>query len=1170
MAVRFIIGRAGSGKTHHCLQAIRGRLRQSRVHGPRLILLVPEQASLQMERAVIAPPEIAGAHRADVVSFRRLAKRILEYTGDGGRKAISEPARAMVLRHLAGVHESELRYFKRVDRLGGFLDKISNTISEFIQEAIAPEQIAQAATEFEAEDAVKASKMHDLALLYHAYRNFLGTSRVDPSQQLELARERIPSCDWLIGAEIWVDGFASLMRQETLTLVELVRRANHMDISLLADPAIIHGPADQQTGLIAQLFSKTAQTFQTLHRTFAAGGIAIEEPICLKPATPPRFASSDALVRLERDLYQQISPLAPDESLASVELVELQSRRIEIEHAIAKIQDWVRAPNSGYCYRDIAVVVRNLDAYHDLIASAFKARKIPYFIDRRRPVTHHPLIELIRTLAVFAEDFSLDAARTLLKTGLGPLDPADCDRLENHLVAQDIKGRDAWFDDAAWQVRGRRGQLLNENNATSRRRETARDRVEQDSWVKVGQARRKLLDAMNEWLKFTGRRDDPKGSEWVKALRQVLLCFGVDQSMEDWSERAENSGDLDLAEVHRQVWRDTLSFLDDFALALNDTPLSLEDVSDVLDAGFAKFSLGLAPPMLDQVLVGEIERSRHPELKAVLILGFNEGQFPQAAQEDPILNDDDRLLLEQSGLSLLPTTRVRTLEESLLVYVAVTRPRERLVISYARENDAGAELLPSPALTAVRQALGGCTVKAIFDPAVSRELWDVQTKRDLAARIAVELRERPSRVRDDEAKRRVINELYDATRVELRDIRLLQRAMAGLGETNTASLSPASVAKLIAKPMRTSVSQLESYATCPFQHFARHLLRVRVREEAQLEAMDVGHLQHAVLEEFINVLVESEDNLADLTDEAMVEMLKDCCAVVAKRVTGQGKRSKARDRYIIYRTFRHVLRILKAQRAIAAVGDFDPIGAEVAYGTNDEKALPALTITLPNNEEVKIRGYVDRVDRTRKSESPAFLVIDYKRTRNKRLDTTLLYHGLAVQLVAYLLALKNAGKLRDAQLGEPAGALFVSLVPRYESTSTAGELLRRPTPLAGTEKPRGIIREDLWDLFEAEELTGYSDYYAVMRKKDESFGQRDKTDSVTVEEFEAVLEHTRTKLAESAQGILSGTIPVLPYRYRTSSPCSWCEIRPFCRFEVGISQVRQLESIHKTEALRRM
>ncbi len=1165
MAVRFVIGRAGCGKTYHCLEAVRARLRRDPIDGPRLILLVPEQAALQMERAIIEPEDIGTAHRAEVLSFRRLAQRVLDYVGGPVRRALSEPARAMVLRHLIRQRADRLEYYRRVERLGGFVDRLAATITELIQEAVDPDDLTAVGGSAAGLDPAQRAKLHDVREIYAAYLEYLGADRLDPSQQLQIARELLPRCDWVCGAEVWVDGFASLMQQETLTLVELAKLCQHLDITALIEPSLLDTTGRSRGGSMGSLFRKTYRTYGEMNRAFVEAGLSVEEPLLLRGEPSARFCGSVGLGRLEQRLagVDQTEPADADSVRSSVELIELPSRRIEVEYAVSRLCEWIRDPAGSYRYRDVAVIVRDLEPYHDLLTEALSSRGIPFFIDWRRRTAHHPLVELLRAaMALAADDLSRESVRVVLKTDLLPIAKEAADRLENYLLAHGINGLNAWRgDDWSFAPRSSFMDTVDEPGAY----ETAQVAA-------VNETRRWFLDLIDPWLGFALDDRGHAGGEWSVAIEKWLGRIEAEKTIEAWAEQSEGEGDLDQASEHRQVWRDTAAFLDDLAFAFADVTLGAEELADVIQSGLSGLTLGLAPPMVDQVLVGSIERSRHPDIKAAVVVGFNDGVFPAVHTEDSVLNDDDRTLLTRGGVKIGPPSRERVLDESLLVYIAVTRASRDLVVTYAASDTEGKALRPSPYVETLRSACPGLTVTGVSDPARSRATWDILSTRDLAARLVLEMRARGSIDRDDTPVRARWNELYDCVRGSLSRDAAWRRALLSLGDPERAAISPASVERLYAAPLRTSVSELETYAVCPFQHFAKYALRLRERAEAELAPIDIGKVHHAILEDFVNTLADRRQVLGQLSDGEVVEGLRESCERVAMRLPGERIGSGARDAYLLRRTAAQLARVIRAQRNVSKAGAARPRAAELPFGFPRAGSLPAMELSTPSGRRVLLRGYIDRVDLAELGDELLGIVVDYKRTRDKTLNLSEVYHGLSLQLPAYLLAIAQHGRSLAGRSIRPAAGLYVSLLPHREVVDHPSMVSKRQEALPGSYRPRGVINTDCFEALEGPGASGaWSDSFSMYRKGDGTFGHVDTSDAADGTSFQALLDHTRTKLGELADGILDGDTAVRPYRIGNKvSPCSWCPMPSVCRFEMGVSEVRFLDQLKRSDVFKRL
>ncbi len=1174
MAVRFIIGRAGSGKTHHCLEAIRDRLRHDPVDGYRLVLLVPEQASLQMERAILEPGANAGeamraTHRGEVLSFQRLAFRVLDAAGQlGGDGAVlSETARAMVLRHLVSEHADQLQYYRRAARAsvaGGLITRLASTLTELMQEAVDPSALLELADDDGGRagaDPAQRAKLHDIHLIYEAYLAYLATGKLDTTQYLELAREQLPHCSWLAGMELWVDGFASYSVQESQMLVALAKLAKHVDITVMADPSVCVASGRDASDPRTQLFARPVATYRDLRRRFENAGVAVDEDLSLEASGTPRFLDGGAIATVERCIFQ--SPPA-DEGIAGspqdeVEIVSLPTRRLEAEYAVSRIHRFVQDHGGRYRYRDIAIICRDLGPYHDLLSAALTGAHIPFFIDRRRPVVHHPLVELLRGgVQLAAQPMAIEPVRLLLKTGLLPVSIEDGDELENYLIAHGVSGETAWSG-PDW---------TNESRFGSRRGGSTP--YETASLSRINAARRVVSDHVSEWLALTTGNDRPTGEAWSSAIVSWWQRLGVGEQLASWAGDAEDDGDLDQAEEHRQVERDIAAFLDDLVLALGDVRLDPVELADVVEAGLAGLTLGLVPPMVDQVLVGSIERSRHPDIKVALIVGFNDGVFPMQLSEDPILNDDDRGLLIEHGLAVRPPLRRRIVDERTLAYVALTRASEHVVVSYALSDDDGRSARPSPYLGALKSAGPGIEVKCLADPVRSRQPWDVRTLGDLTRRFALEFRSRLPRTQDDPILRGRWNELYATSQVDLSTDSVTVRALRSLDEPEDTQLSPNVLERLHAGPLRTSVSQLESFAACPFQHFARHTLRLRERSVAQLAAVDMGLVHHAILEDFIATLAKGEGGIGQLSESQLTSGLEESCSRVAATLPEDGTVSDARNAYLLRRSASDLARVVHAQRSRSQAGGLRERKVELPFGMADEGSLPALVLSTPNGRRVMLRGYIDRVDLAELGDELLGVVVDYKRTRDKRLDMSRVFHGLSLQLLAYLLVLAEQGTSIAGRPIRPIGALFVSLTAHYNLVDHPTDVNDRSVSLKGTDRPRGLIDADRFGVLDSSDDKGWSQHYSLYRKKDGQLGNIDRGDGVERSTFEAMLEHTRTRLGGLADSVLDGIVAVRPVRLGSFSPCAWCTMRSACRFEQGISPIVYLESFKRSSVFERL
>lgn len=1219
MAVQFLLGRAGAGKTRACLDAIHSRLRLDPIDGPRLILLVPEQASLQMEQALIAPADIGVAHRAEVLSFRRLAKRIIEEQ-TVPRRAVSDTARAMIVHHLLRRHRRALRYYRFSNRLAGLSGRLGSTIGELIHEGIRPQELSSAAEDMETDgdrghlpdhrphpSSSQSAKLHDLALLHAAYEAFLGDTRLDASQELAIAAELIPRCSWLSGAELWVDGFAAMSGQERRVLTRLVAQCREATISLLLDPETID---DDDDGACLSdtnaddLFRLTRRSFRQWRRMFRDAGIPVRPSIILRgPA--PRFATRK-LADLEESIFAFQSrtarsgagiatasgdtrkttgtgradhaevgtssflpaPLRWDDG--GLHVVTLPNRRIEAQFAVAAIQSWVRAADGALRYRDIAVITRDLTPYADVLSAAMNACGIPCFLDHRRSLAHHPVIEWMRALAELAvQPYALEPMRIMLKTGLTPLTTFQADELENYLLEYGIEGTDAWSG-SPWAHRPR-GDRSNASESP----------FVQERRVRVNESRLKLIEKLDPWLRASRHAAPRTGRDWSALLLNILESWEIGQHLEAWTKLARQQGRLSEAQEHEQVWPRITQFLDDLSFAFADTVIAVEELGDLLETGLSGLTLGLTPPMVDQVLVSSIERSRHPDIKAAILIGFNDGQFPARGGEDMILNDADRMMLLDRGLGIAPPHRERILDERLLAYVALTRASHRMLVTCATADEQGRELRPSPFIAELLPYAVGGRIIHIDDPCRTRAMWDVQSASELAARLAAEFRLRPRRDEDDADVRRRWNTLYARVRTtDILDGRL-RHVFSALRSPCPLELTRERTAHLYADPFGTSVTALESFARCPFQHFARHGLKLKERPVARMEPIDVGSLHHAILEDVLRECSKDGTDMPELTDEQIAERLLNSGHRLSMEWRKSWGQMAGRDEHLLDRAGRALRHVLRVQRAVLRAGRTRPRRAEVAFGTGTPDALPALSLTTPAGRTLLLRGYIDRVDwttvarTTGSCDQPATpsaclgVVVDYKSSA-RIFDLREVYHGLALQLPVYMLVLLEHG-IRLAQTPiEPVAGMFQTLRPTYVTVDHPSDAAKLNVETRGFKRLRGLVRFGRLDAIDTVEPGKPSQYLNVQVLKDGGIAHADRSDALEDADFESLLSFVRRKLGELADAILDGQVEVAPCRLGALNPCASCSYLPVCGYELGISRTRFLPRPSRTWVLEQM
>lgn len=1153
MSVRFVVGRAGSGKTFRCLEAVRARLRENAAAGSRLLLIVPEQASFQVERALIETPDIPSYTRCEVLSFQRLAFRIFAETGADPRRAdqtIGAFGRMMVVRRLIRRERSALRLLGSVADKPGLIGQMAGTIDELMREEVDPAKLAEVADAREETDPLGAAKLADVARLYQAYLDYLIDDRIDPAQYLNLAAQRLDACTLLAGAEVWVDGFAGFTRQEFHLLSEVAKRSASVEITMLVDSAAGAVEATELPSISYSRFARAERSLVRLRKELRSRGIEIDTPIRLE-GRGRRYVKPE-LGQLEESLFLTTgkTSVAAATKVEAIRILELPDRRTEVAAAIVEIQ---RLAAEGMRYREMAIIVRDLTAYHDLISAAMRARGIPCFIDRRQPTTHHPLIELIRgLLAVAQDDCRLESVRLTLKTGLLPLEAHEADLLENYLIACGISGRQRWSQEWAYtrffKHRSEEGELSAEQKATLAR---------------INGLRAKWVGAIGPWLEL-GRSTPADGRTWAAQLFACLERVGAGKRMEAWAESAAADGQPEIADTHRQVWIDFTELLDEFVRALGNEQMRIDEFRETLEAGLAEFNLGIAPPTLDQVLVGQVERSRHPEIRAALLLGFDGAHYPMRRSEDPLLGDAEREAMRQANAEIGPARSQKLADERMLAYIALTRASERLWISYPRQEADGKPLQPSAYVKDVLGAVSGLAVEQVGDPQSSRSPDMVSHISQLGAGLARELRYRPQLPEEKDLEKRAIwNGLYDASRKRSEWQPDLFRALAGLRYSNRVECDPGLVSQLIEAPLAVSVSRLESFAACPFRHFADYWLKLEERVEADTDQVDLGLLCHAILEKFMFELATDKRRLADLENDEINERVDRITKATLPLIAADLMLEDARSEFLCDRSRGHLSRVTRWQRDFAKRGQFRPAAVEFAFGYR-KRADAVVRLMTPKGREILLRGKIDRVDLAEVGDELLGLVVDYKRTHGRRLDMTQVYHGLSLQLVGYLIALRQAGRSLAGRPVRPVAALYLPLLEPFKSVAHPDDDKGAPY------KCRGILDSSVVEAIDDTVVASGpgSTFVSARLKKD---GQPyDACDLAERGQLTAAIAHVERRMGELADAIIDGAIEIQPFRLNRIMPCSFCAYKSVCRYEIETQAFRGLDGMKRSDVLERM
>jgi ATP-dependent helicase/nuclease subunit B len=1106
MHARFLLGAAGTGKTFLCLAEIREALFAA-PSGPPLLLLAPKQATFQLERQLLADPSLPGYTRLHILSFERLAEFVLDQLRQPIPPLLSENGRTMVLRALLARRRKELQIYRASAGLAGFAAQLSLQLRELQRRRLVPESIRVLAEQPGASPSLRR-KLADLALLLGDYLAWLRQHNFrDSDSLLDLAAAalELPAAKALSISGLWLDGFAEMTPRELDLLAALAPRCQKLTLAFCLDQS----GSDTRSSWLS-IWKGIEKTFrQCRERLSAVAESRLTVETLARDRPVGRFVENPVFRHLEEHWpaptpYPEGAPVKE-----SIRLAVCADPAMEAVLAAREILRFIRA---GGRLREVAVLLRGLEGYHDQLRRVFSRYQISFFLDRRQPVAQHPLAELTRSaLRAVIFGWRHDDWFGALKTGLVTSDEEDIDRLENEALSRGWTGP-AWFS-----------PLPAEN--------------ERGNWAE--RLRRKWLPPFAQFRQSLTISPHPNGADLAKAVRQLWLDLGVETKLQDWSADTPNGGG-----IHTTVWQQLNAWLDDLTLAFGEEPMPLRGWLPILETGLTGLSIGVIPPVLDQVLIGTIDRSRNPDLKLVLLLGVNESVFPATPSAGGLLSDADREELGQWEIFLGPTRREFLSRERFFGYIACTRSRHRLVITCAERDAGGQPLNPSPFFSHLRRLFPQLEVEKFTEP----DLIQIEHPGELTSRLLRATGSTP-----------LLGELLQRPAFAW-----LREQISMPSATGPERLAPDLAAQLYGPALRTSVSRLEDFAACSFKFFIHSGLRVEERQHFELDARERGSFQHEVLAFFHERLRQEEKKWRDLSPEDARRRVREAVDELTPRFREGLLAAHAQSRFAARAVANSLQDFAAATVAWMEHYQFDPWEVELGFGDGDRAKLPAWQLDLGPGRRLVLRGFIDRIDLYRRGSSDEALavVIDYKSSARK-LDKMLIAHGLQLQLAAYLGVLRRLPETQTA-FGVarlvPAGVFYVNLRGHSERGETRTEVLATREQFQRRRyQHSGRFDASFLPWLDSSPAKASAQFNFKLNANGEADARR--ADLMSSVDFRKLLDHVEAELIRMGREIYDGALHPNPFQKGSEHACDRCDYHGICRFDPWTDSYRLLGKV---------
>lgn len=1125
MGLRFIIGRAGTGKTTLCMEEIIARGKA----GGHQVLIVPEQFTSQTERDLIERSGQNAILTSEVLSFGRLAHRVFSKKGLGARIPLGEFGKSMALKKILLQEKKHIVYFQNVMDKPGFIEQLGLTLTEFFQYRITPEQ-AEALCQQEGLTAAVQEKLADLALIYRAYLDFLKKDYISSDETLGLLAERLDEGAGFGQTEFWLDGFYGFTPQE----FGVIRR-----LLLLSPQVTVTLPMGRNTFYGAFLppsapFYGPWRTKNKLKALAQELGMDCPPPIILEENLR---AETDALRALEKNYFYAFFKKCPLSE--SVHITACATIQEEIRFAAGSILRLAR--EEGCRFREMAIVTNAMDTYESSLRSTLEEYHIPCFLDSRRDTAAHPLVTLLTSLLdILVYDFQYEAVFSYLKSGLAPLTMEETDLLENYVLAYGIRGY-------KWRKENWDYGIQQEGTETLEQIQALKERV---------------LAPITPFLALSQKKKTPfPFRTFLFLLREHLETLHTAERLEEWAEAAAADGNLSRAGEYRQIWQLAMDVLQKAEDILGEENLTLAEAADIVKAGLEQCTMGVIPPSSDCLLIGDIERSRLPEIKHLFVLGVNEGVLPAPALPHGIFTENERSLLSLHGMELADGGRQKIFEEQFLIYLGLTKPSCGLWLTYAAGDSEGRAMSPSSLIDRLRR-MDETLIPSLREPGqlIPEESTPEAAFHLLGAEMRAHTEQTPMPPLWQD-----IYSFFDNRPEWSARLSLLREGLGRNGRQER--LSPQTARALYGKNILSSVSRLERFAGCPFSFFAEYGLKAKERRLYQLHTPDLGLLFHDVLEHFSKQLEADGMRWTDLTKEQTEALIDQAVEKAVPNLGNEILLDTAANQYLVRR-----LKRISARSAWALVrhlqdGAFTPAGYEVGFGLHE--ALPPIVIELAGGGSLILSGKIDRVDLLDAAGTRYVKIIDYK-SGVKSFSFQEIYYGLQLQLLIYLDAYLKYYEKTDGSPLKPGGVFYFRIADRFLTLSSELSAEEIEQKLYEEMKMSGLLLADDTlirsidrNLDNGNGLSGTSCIVPIGYTKT---GTAAASNLATEAQYDALLSFVKDRAKALGESMKAGTISPLPTRSKDRTPCQYCRFRPVCRYDYeGHPRWRDLKKIEKKE-----
>lgn len=1110
MGLRIIYGRAGSGKSEYCYKEIAKDIEKNE----KIFLITPEQFSFTAEKKLMEAVKTEAVLQAEVVHLSRLAKRVIKEIGIKDDR-MSKCGKAMLISHILTMQKKDLKYLSKSEEN---INLAISSITELKKHGVTVEMLKEQIDK--TENIYLKTKLQDISVIYEQYDEQIKQSYIDEADELAILAENIENIKWLKNSVIYIDEFAGFTYSEYQVIKGLIKYAKQVNITITVDNL------EQTLNPDTDIFYANKITVKKLQDIVSQNELKLEKPI--KMLEVKRFKTPE-LKYIEGNLFKTQSTKY-EQKVENLSMFLAKNQYTEIEYIAKEITKLVKEKKKRY--NDIAIITKNIQSYSNLARVIFEKYDIPIFIDEKRELSQNIIIQYVLSIfEILQKNYSKESVFQYAKMGFLEIEQSDIFKLENYCTKWGIK-QNKFKKDFVYELEKNKQEIEYYNELRKKIIEPIENLKQK---IRKGKTAKGITVAIYDFL------------EKQKIEEKIFL------KMQELKEKNRE----DLVQEYKESYEILINVLDEIVKIFRNENITINQYANILKQGLKASSLGKIPGTQDQVIMGDVDRSRSHKVDTIFIIGLNDGVYPSINKSEGFLGDEDREYLKKQGIELAKGTLENLYDDNFNIYKAFTTAERELHLSYSSADTEGGALRPSIYITKIKKMFPN--LKETSDVIVS----DYQITNQKATYDA--LIEKLAKIEESELEPEW-KEIYKYFGNNEEWKIKLEKDLQGLNYTNIPqNIEKTTIEKLYGNVLRTSVSKLETYKKCPFSYFLKYGLNLKQKEELKIQNFDTGSFMHEVIDLFFNYVREENIELTELLDEE--EKIRKIVNQIIETKLDCGKyRFTATVKYkiLIQRLEKMVTKALKYIVESLVYSDFNVEGTEVEFSNGKE--YKPIEIALENGKRIEITGKIDRVDIAKTEDGNYLRIIDYKSSA-RNVDLNEVYAGVSIQLLTYLDAICEEKDLM------PAGILYFNLIeknvnPKTKTEEAIEEEIRKQF------KMKGLILADI-EVMKMQDNNlkegGTSKLIPAGISAKGGINKRD-TSGVDEQEFEVLQKYIGKIIKEIGKEILEGKIELSPTNYKGKTPCRYCEYHAICGFDARNNKNKYdyIENLSKDDIIRKM